>query len=109
MISDIRTIVNHLQNVMGLEGKIGVYGRSLGGIPTSGICDYVDMVIIDRSFSDLEIVAERRFYSKFARALYKIGNHDQPVHSARNLVNGGINNKCYKLITCDIRDEMFDA
>jgi len=57
MIDDIKTIVSHVKNVIGIKGKIGVYGRSLGGIATSAICDHVQMVIIDRSFANLEIVA----------------------------------------------------
>ena len=30
---DIQAIYNFVKNELGVEGKIGVYGRSLGGIP----------------------------------------------------------------------------
>jgi len=42
---------------MGLKGKIGVYGRSLGGVPTSHMCDQVDMVIADRTFCNFDTLA----------------------------------------------------
>ena len=37
---------------MGLRGKVGVYGRSLGGISTTHMADKVDMIIADRTFSN---------------------------------------------------------
>ena len=58
---------------MGLKGKIGVYGRSLGGIPTSYLVQYSDMVIIDRSFGNLYDVAYHKFYGWFATMMFKIG------------------------------------
>eukprot|EP00350_Pseudokeronopsis_sp_OXSARD2_P006226 CAMPEP_0170548968 /NCGR_PEP_ID=MMETSP0211-20121228/7136_1 /TAXON_ID=311385 /ORGANISM="Pseudokeronopsis sp., Strain OXSARD2" /LENGTH=42 /DNA_ID= /DNA_START= /DNA_END= /DNA_ORIENTATION= len=42
---------------MKLKGKIGVYGRSLGGIPTSFLTDKVDMVFADRTFANFEVIA----------------------------------------------------
>mmetsp|Transcript_62249 Transcript_62249/g.85975 ORF Transcript_62249/g.85975 Transcript_62249/m.85975 type:complete len:116 (+) Transcript_62249:482-829(+) len=73
--ADADKVYDYILKTLGVKGKIGVYGRSLGGIATSGICDLVQMVIVDRTFSDLEIVAQRKFYSKFAKILYKIGNY----------------------------------
>ena len=34
---DIEAIYNYMRKEMGITGKIGVYGRSLGGIPSSYI------------------------------------------------------------------------
>lgn len=58
---------------MGLTGKMGVYGRSLGGIPTCHIADRVDMIIADRTLSSFDLVAERKFYSVIAKYLFKVG------------------------------------
>jgi len=39
-----------------------VYGRSLGGISTTHLAKFVDMIIVDRSFSNLYDVANRKFF-----------------------------------------------
>jgi len=51
---------------MGLKGKIGVYGRSLGGIVTTHLADKVDMIIADRTLSNFKILANRKFFSNMA-------------------------------------------
>jgi len=55
---------------MGLKGKFGVYGRSMGGIATSYLSSMVDMVILDRTFSNLENVINRKFHGVSAELLY---------------------------------------
>ena len=37
--SDIETIYDYLRNTIGIKGKIGIYGRSLGGIPAAYMSD----------------------------------------------------------------------
>lgn len=61
MREDGETIISFCRNELGLKGKIGVYGRSLGGIPTTHMAHYVDMVIVDRSFSSLYSVVYYKF------------------------------------------------
>jgi len=50
-----------MRNKLGLRGKIGIYGRSLGGIATTHLCKYTDMVIVDRSLSNFEDVIDSKF------------------------------------------------
>ena len=57
---------------MGMKGKIGVYGRSLGGIAATHMSRYVDMAIVDRSFSNLHDVANRKFHGESAVSIYKL-------------------------------------
>ena len=59
---------------MKLRGKIGIYGRSLGGIPSSFLSDRVDMAIIDRSFCNLSAMARWKYYGTFADMLFKLGS-----------------------------------
>jgi hypothetical protein len=42
---------------MGLKGKIGVYGRSIGGIPTTHLTDKVDIVVADRTLSNFKTLS----------------------------------------------------
>ena len=46
-----------MKTTMGLRGKLGVYGRSLGGIPTTHLADEADMIIADRTFCNFETLA----------------------------------------------------
>jgi len=71
---DIMCVFNYLKNQIKVTGKIGVYGRSLGGIPTCYLSPYADMVIVDRSFSNLQEMAVSRFNSRFADILFKLGS-----------------------------------
>lgn len=43
-------MLDYLRNTLGIRGKVGVYGRSLGGIATTYLADRVDMIIADRTF-----------------------------------------------------------
>ena len=59
---------------MGLKGKIGVYGRSLGGIPSCYISKKTDMAIIDRSFSSLSAMAYWKYRGTAADMIFKLGS-----------------------------------
>lgn len=71
---DVKMIYDYLVNNIKVRGKIGVYGRSLGGIPTSYISPFADMVIIDRSFSNFTEMAKWKYHSAFADFLLKFGS-----------------------------------
>lgn len=67
-------VLAYLLSEIKVTGKIGVYGRSLGGIPSCYISPFVDMVIVDRSFSSLRAMALSRYNSRFADLLFKLGS-----------------------------------
>lgn len=70
---DIEAIYKFMRKEMGMKGKIGVYGRSLGGIPSSHISTKVDMAIIDRSFCNLGAMAYWKYRGHFADLIFKVG------------------------------------
>lgn len=70
---DSEAVLHYCRQDLGLKGKIGVYGRSLGGIATTHLSQYVDMVIVDRSFSNLYDVAYHKFHGFLAIVLFKLG------------------------------------
>lgn len=63
-----------MKTVMKLKGKIGVYGRSLGGIVTTYLAKDVDMIIADRTFGNFNDISKTKFYSDLATCLFKIGS-----------------------------------
>lgn len=61
---DVERVLAFAVNKLHLQGKIGVYGRSIGGICATHLAAYypdlVEVMIIDRSFRDLIDVAESK-------------------------------------------------
>jgi pimeloyl-ACP methyl ester carboxylesterase len=58
---DAEQILNFVQNRLRVQGKIGVYGRSLGGIPSTHLAskytDKIELLIVDRTFARTELIA----------------------------------------------------
>ena len=56
--ADAERVLEFMLNQLKLKGKIGIYGRSLGGIASSHLaCKYPDIIqalIVDRTFSDIK-------------------------------------------------------
>ena len=75
MREDSEAVLKYCRNELGLNAKIGVYGRSLGGIATSHLAQYVDMVIVDRSFSNLYDIAFHKFKGFLAVLLFRFGTY----------------------------------
>ena len=65
-------VFKYCRNVLGLKGKIGVYGRSMGGVGATYLTEYADMVIIDRSFSNLYDFAGYKYYGQIATVIFKM-------------------------------------
>lgn len=59
---DAERVLEHAVNNLGLKGKIGVYGRSIGGIAATHLAGkynkLIEVLIIDRSLRELQKVAE---------------------------------------------------
>ena len=113
---DASAILKYLKTQIGVKGKIGVYGRSLGGIAACHLASQVDMIIADRSFGNLYEVAERKFNGESARILYKFATcswrttNDKDFLKLARYDNADDENEssCYKVLTCDVSDEIID-
>jgi dipeptidyl aminopeptidase/acylaminoacyl peptidase len=108
---DAEQVLNFVKHRIGVKGKIGVYGRSLGGIAACYLQDQVDMVICDRGFCDLWTLAEKKFSDKLTSSLMKYGTKGWQVQNAYNYLRHSPNNTkpCYKVIMCDLADEIIDV
>jgi len=109
-------VLGYLRSKLGVKGKVGVYGRSLGGIATTHLTKYTDMVIIDRSFGNLHSVAETKFFGKIAITLFKFTTGGwrstadiDILTTVRDPKYGCLTKPCYKVLTCDKNDEIIDC
>ena len=134
---DAECVLRYLQEEMGIKGKFGVYGRSMGGVATCHLASLVDMVIVDRTFASLEKVIDKKFFGVAAESVYSISalgwrssnvegylrnaddiKRDQialSIRSGHNRVcdskdieTGRQERNCYKVISGDVQDEMIE-
>lgn len=92
-----------LVNRLKVEGKIGVYGRSIGGIAASHLAykfpDIVKVFIGDRTMGNFdEEVLNRYSRSGFILQLYRVLSCCWHINNAESLLS---NTNCYKILTFD--------
>jgi alpha/beta superfamily hydrolase len=71
---DVDTVCDYVVKRLGFVGKLGVYGRSLGGIPSSHLANKVQMAIIDRSFGNFKDMAKHKYFGIAAWWIFKVGS-----------------------------------
>lgn len=91
-----------------MRGKIGVYGRSLGGVVACHIAakfpEKIDLLIADRTFAKLGDLSKRKFPGEGTRWVLKIVSCDWETNNDINFYNA----KCYKILTMDPKDDVID-
>ena len=106
---DSERVLAFAVNKLHIKGKIGVYGRSIGGLAACHLAqkykDLVEVMIIDRSFKDLIDVAESKCHGWQTKAIFKLFTCTWRCHNATNFVMA---DQCYKIITCDPLDDTVD-
>lgn len=99
--TDIDIIFKHLRNEIKVTGKMGVFGRSLGGIPSSHLAERCDFAVIDRTFASLDAIARFRFGNGFASLLFKIASFGWQAQSDERYLKAA---HCYKVMMLDTKD-----
>ena len=67
------------------------------------------MAIADRGFCDLWTLAEKKFYSIFSAPLLKYTTMGWQAQNSFNFLKFNPKKPCYKVVMCDIADEMIDV
>lgn len=97
-------IVNKLQ----LRGKIGVYGRSLGGISACHLGatypEIIKVLLVDRTFSDIERISSRMIMGTPSLHLFRCLTMQWRSQSDVNFNKA----PCFKILTCDPEDDVID-
>jgi pimeloyl-ACP methyl ester carboxylesterase len=105
---DAEKVLDFLVNTMKIRGKIGVYGRSLGGIASTHLANrfpqYVKALIADRTFNELDLLSERRIIGSCTKFLFKLFSFNWRALNDLNFIEAS----CYKIVTCDPLDEVVE-
>lgn len=91
-----------------LNGKIGVYGRSLGGIASTHLANkyphIVNAILVDRTFSELETLSVNRLIGRGTRPIFQLISCQWRCLNDYNFAKA----KCLKIATCDPKDDVVD-
>lgn len=104
---DAERILEFLINRLKVRGKIGLYGRSLGGIASCHLANkfpIISAIIVDRTFGELDALSERRVYGRCTTTLFKLISFNWKALNDRNFIES----KAYKIVTCDPNDDVVD-
>lgn len=104
---DAEQILNFLLNDLHLTGKIGVYGRSLGGIPSTHLAqkypDIIKLLIADRTFGSIKEVAATQYQGKRAvRCLFDLITLQWHAGNDQNFYEA----PCFKIAAIDPLDDI---
>lgn len=93
---------------MKLRGKIGVYGRSIGGIASCHLAskfpDIIEALIVDRTFNELDQLSMRRLYGRCTKSIFSFVSYDWKALNDVNVIQAD----CFKILTCDTRDDVVE-
>ena len=99
-------MLNFLKLRLGVKGKIGIYGRSIGNIPANHLMGQVDMVIGDRGMGNLYDTVEKKFHGWMGLEFYKVVTGGWQANNAFNYLKTDKKRPVYKLCLCDKNDEI---
>ena len=106
---DGEAVVKFLVNELKLGGKMGIYGRSLGGIVACHIGRHVkgiDLLIADRTLANLETVTKRKMYGKMIHYAFNFFSWGWEVDNDINFLESNV--QC-KIMTWDPSDDVIDV
>lgn len=78
-------MLKFLVEKLGVKGKIGCFGRSLGGTMATHVAnnypDFVDFLFVDRSLGNLDCMSESSFIGNYSIAILRYFSRNWVVNS----------------------------
>lgn len=89
--SDGESVLYFLVNELQVKGKIGLYGRSLGGIVSTHLSynfpDKISLIIADRTFGNLKDISLRKFEGTGTHFLFDLITLKWEARNDENFLN----------------------
>lgn len=106
---DAESILKFVIKDLGLKGKLGCYGRSMGGTMASHIAnhysEHIDFLFVDRSLGSLSKMAETVIAGTLNKSLYRCFSFGGwEINSYLDFLEA----KCFKMLTQDPYDDTVD-
>jgi pimeloyl-ACP methyl ester carboxylesterase len=107
-LHDSESILKFLIKDLGLIGKIGCFGRSLGGTMASHLAnnfgEHIDFLFVDRSLGSLQAISQRLILGSYNQSLFNMLTQGWCINNAKNFYEA----KCFKMLTQDPKDDTID-
>ena len=86
--TDGEDMINFIINELMITGKVGVYGRSLGGVVASHLAatypNEIKFLLADRTFGSLKNISTRKFIGSGTTLLYKLISFKWETNNDKN-------------------------
>jgi len=66
------------------------------------------MVIVDRTFANFDVLADRKFFSYISKYLFRVGTCGWKANNVKNFIDKGVGT-CYKVIMTEKDDEIVEV
>ena len=87
---DAERVFGAMISKLGLQGKLGVYGRSIGGITACHLAskfkEVVELLVIDRSLSELRSVMDEKFKGKSMDVMFDFATNGWVCNNVPNFL-----------------------
>ena len=107
-LHDSESILKFLIKDLGLIGKIGCFGRSLGGTMASHLANnfgqHIDFLFVDRSLGSLQTISQRLILGSYSETAFNLLSQGWSINNAKNFYEA----KCFKMLTQDPKDDTID-
>ena len=88
---DGESVLEFVISDLGIKGKIGVYGRSMGGVVATHLAatfpKIICFLLADRTFGNLKTVSKRQFIGKASKVLFRMMTLDWETNNDINYYN----------------------
>ena len=80
---DGEALYRYLRDEMKIRGKIGVYGRSMGGMVACHMActSHIDLLIADRTFANFDYLASQKFLGSFVVYMMRMFSFNWFAHN----------------------------
>ena len=106
---DVERVLAAAVKRLKLTGKIGVYGRSIGGIAACHLAskypEIIDVLIVDRSLTEIQGVAESKKPGPAMTMIFDLFSANGWIcQNSQNFLKAN----CFKIMSCDPNDDLID-
>ena len=107
---DAERVLSFVVQNLGIRGKIGVYGRSIGGITACHLAakysGLVEVLICDRTLSELQGVCEQKLKGRATTKFFELYTNGWKCFNPQNFAK---TENLYKIVICDPLDDTIDV
>jgi len=95
---DSEAILEFLIKQLGIKGKIGCFGRSLGGTVATHLANnypqLIEFLFVDRSFGEINKMSESLMLGSYNRFFFNCFSKGWKIESAKNFYEA----HCFKMV-----------